>query len=396
MSHEIRTPLTAVLGFTSLLEARGLDETSAAYVQRIAAAGSALLAIVNDILDFSKLEAGRVEVRARPTDVGEIGRETLAMLSARAEEKGLTLRLELDAAAPASVLLDSDRVRQVLLNLAGNAVKFTDAGSVTLRIAPEPAGGALRFEVEDTGPGLSAEQCALLFQRFNQIDGSTTRRHGGTGLGLAICKGLAEAMGGAIGVRSTPGVGSVFHMTLPLAEASAGEAAPGAGDGGKGASIAGLSVMVVDDNPTNRELARRILEAFEAQVTCAEGAAEALALLAATPVDVVLMDLRMPGVDGREALVALRAADGPNQATPVLAFTADAEVGDGAGWRGSTASCASRSTRWSSPGGWRRRWLASLRPQAAAGRPPSRGTTPRHFGYPTEFAAFRRLRALSR
>jgi CheY-like chemotaxis protein len=158
---------------------------------------------------------------------------------------------------------------------------------------------------------------------------STTRKHGGTGLGLAISKGLVEARGGAIGVSSIPGAGSLFHLSLPLvAEAEREEPAGGIGDG---ASIAGLSVMVVDDNPTNRELARRILEALEAQVTTAESGAEALGLLGGRPVDVVLMDLRMPGMDGRAALAALRAADGPNRATPVLAFTADAELGDDAG-----------------------------------------------------------------
>jgi PAS domain S-box-containing protein len=326
MSHEIRTPLTAVLGFTGLLETRGLDEVSQGYVQRIAAAGSALLTIVNDILDFSKLEAGRVEIRPQPSDVAEIARETLALFAAPAAGKGLELSLEVASDVPRAVMVDPDRLRQVLVNLAGNAVKFTEAGRVALSIAPG-ADGALRFAVTDTGPGLDAEQCAQLFQRFNQIDGSTTRKHGGTGLGLAICKGLAEAMGGTIGVTSKAGEGSVFHMTLPCAAADE-DAAP---DAQVMAPIAGLAVMVVDDNPTNRELARRILEALGARVTDAAGGPEALALLAAHPVDVVLMDLRMPGMDGRAALAALRSAPGRNQATPVLAFTADADMDDGAG-----------------------------------------------------------------
>ena len=327
MSHEIRTPLTAVLGFTGLLETRGLDEVSAGHVQRIATAGSALLAIVNDILDFSKLEAGRVEVRPRPTDVGAVAGETLALVAGRAEEKGLILSLELDPAVPKAVMLDADRLQQVLVNLAGNAVKFTEAGSVTLRVAVAGA-SQLRFEVADTGPGLDAEQCGQLFQRFNQIDGSTTRKHGGTGLGLAICKGLAEAMGGTIGVESTPGAGSVFHMTLPAEAVGAGAADAGADEM---ASIAGTAVMVVDDNPTNRELARRILEAFGARVSDADSGAAALAQLQSVPVDVVLMDLRMPGMDGREALAQLRAGAGPNRDVPVLVFTADAEVGERAG-----------------------------------------------------------------
>ena len=326
MSHEIRTPLTAVLGFTGLLETRGLDEVSQGYVQRIAAAGSALLTIVNDILDFSKLEAGRVEIRPQPTDVGEVARETLSLFAAPAADKGLDLALELAADIPAAVMVDPDRLRQVLVNLAGNAVKFTEAGRVALSIAPA-ADGSLRFAVSDTGPGLDAEQCARLFQRFNQIDGSTTRKHGGTGLGLAICKGLAEAMGGTIGVSSAPGEGSVFHMTLPCMAVETGDATA---DEDVAASIAGLAVTVVDDNPTNRELARRILEAFGARVTDAEGGAQALSLLAGAAVDVVLMDLRMPDIDGREALRRLRAEPGPNREVPVLAFTADAEI-DGSG-----------------------------------------------------------------
>ncbi len=327
MSHEIRTPLTAVLGFTGLLETRGLDEVSQGYVQRIAAAGSALLTIVNDILDFSKLEAGRVEIRPQPTDVGEIAREALALFATPAAAKGLELSLDLAAGIPGTVMVDPDRLRQVLVNLAGNAVKFTETGRVALSIAPA-AEGSLRFAVADTGPGLDAEQCDRLFQRFNQIDGSTTRKHGGTGLGLAICKGLVEAMGGTIGVTSAPGEGSVFHMTLPCAAVATLDAAP---DEDAMASIAGLAVTVVDDNPTNRELARRILEAFGARVTDAEGGAQALSLLAGAAVDVVLMDLRMPGIDGREALRRLRAQTGPNRDVPVLAFTADADIGEPAG-----------------------------------------------------------------
>jgi PAS domain S-box-containing protein len=328
MSHEIRTPLTAVLGFTGLLaQSASLDEKARAHVDRIATAGSALLAIVNDILDFSKLEAGRVEVRPHPTDVAAVGRETLALFMGTAAIKGLELDLAVAPGVPEVVMLDADRLRQVLVNLTGNAVKFTDAGAVRVRIASAEDGRALRFEVEDTGPGLDGEQCARLFQRFNQIDGSTTRKHGGTGLGLAICKGIVEAMGGEIGVTSTPGQGSVFHLVLPAEAAVTADQAAAE----EGASISGLRVMVVDDNPANRELARRFLEAFGAEVSDAVGGAEALEQLASLPVDAVLMDLRMPQVDGREALRRLREQPGPNQAVPVLAFTADAEVGDGAG-----------------------------------------------------------------
>ncbi len=329
MSHEIRTPLTAVLGYSDILAATpGLDEATQSYARRIAGAGSALLAIVNDILDFSKLEAGMVEVRPQPTDIGRVVEDTLALFEGRATEKGLALAAHLDTGVPAAVMMDSDRLRQILVNLTGNAVKFTDAGAVTLRVGVGSSGATLRFEVEDTGPGLDAAQCAGLFQRFNQIDGALSRRHGGTGLGLAICKGLAEAMGGEVGVDSRPGKGSIFHLTLPL---EAVEIADAPDTAGGAVSIEGLRVLVVDDNAVNRELARRILETFGAEVTDADGGDSALAQLATLPVDVVLMDLRMPDLDGREVLTRLRAVKGPNRDAPVLAFTADAEVGDGAG-----------------------------------------------------------------
>ena len=323
MSHEIRTPLTAVLGFTSLLaELPELPPTAEGYVDRIAGAGKGLLAIVNDILDFSKLEAGKFEIRPRPTDVAALGEETLLMFATQAEGKALTLAFERGEGLPKAAMLDGDRLRQTLINLIGNAIKFTETGGVTLAIAPA-TGEGIRIEVRDTGPGLDAEAQARLFQRFSQVDSSMTRRHGGTGLGLAICKGVAEAMGGEIGVSSTPGEGAVFHMLLPAPAVEAplereSDAAP--------LSIDGTRVFLVDDNATNRELARRILEAAGAEVHEAGDGVEAIERLAMLPVDVVLMDLRMPRLDGRGALVRLRSEPGPNQAVPVLAFTADADL----------------------------------------------------------------------
>ncbi|WP_296594786.1 PAS domain S-box protein [Phenylobacterium sp.] len=323
MSHEIRTPLTAVLGFTNLLRDMELPESAAGYVRRIAGAGNALLAIVNDILDFSKLEAGKFEIRPRPTRLGEVCEETLHLFSTQAEGKGLSLTLEAAADLPAVAMLDADRLRQLLINLIGNAIKFTEAGGVTLRAGAGEDRSTVVFEVADTGPGLDEASQARLFQRFSQVDDGTTRRHGGTGLGLAISRGIAEAMGGRIGVTSAPGAGAVFRVELP---AGAAEAEDAADDDRDAISIEGARVLIVDDNPVNRELSRRILEAGGAEVTDAPDGAAALAQLAAMPVDVVLMDLRMPVLDGRSALRSLRAAAGPNQRAPVLAFTADADV----------------------------------------------------------------------
>ncbi len=327
MSHEIRTPLTAVLGYSDILSrAPGLDEKAQRTVQRIAGAGSALLAIVNDILDFSKLEAGRVDVRPAPTDLAGVVSETLALFESPAAAKALKLSVELAPSLPAIVMLDADRLRQLLVNLIGNAVKFTDQGRVTVRVGPHSNDQMLFFEVEDTGQGLRPEQCAALFQRFNQVDGSTTRRHGGTGLGLAICKGLVEAMGGEIGVTSRLSVGSTFRFTTPLVVAERVEVLPIAVEV---STLDGARVLVVDDNDTNRDLARRILEALGMTITEADGGASALVQLAKETVDVVLLDLRMPDLDGLEILRRLRSQPGPNRDTPVLAFTADAMLGHG-------------------------------------------------------------------
>jgi PAS domain S-box-containing protein len=329
MSHEIRTPLTAVVGFTSLLrEDPSLSAAAAGYVAKIGGAGNALLAIVNDILDFSKLEAGRIEIRARPTDVVDVCRETLGVFTVQAEAKGLRLTFAADPGLPRAAMIDSERLRQMLVNLIGNAVKFTEAGEIGVAVLAAAQPDHVVVEVADTGPGLDAAAQALLFQKFTQIDGSMTRRHGGTGLGLAICKGLAEAMGGAIGVASTPGEGSVFRLTLP---APAADLPAGVNDDhGEIPAIDGTRVFVVDDNPVNLELARRVLEAAGCEVTAAGGGIEALERLAQLPVDIVLMDLRMPGLNGHRTLARLRKAGGPNQDIPVMAFTADADIaGDG-------------------------------------------------------------------
>jgi PAS domain S-box-containing protein len=324
MSHEIRTPLTAVLGFTTLLRELELPPAAAGYVGRIAGAGNALLAIVNDILDFSKLEAGKFEIRPRPTDLATVCEETLQLFTTQAESKGLSLTYDPRPGLPTAAMLDGDRLRQTLINLIGNAVKFSDTGGVTLTVGPAARTGWVRIAVADTGPGLDAEAQAQLFQRFTQIDGSMTRRHGGTGLGLAISRGIAEAMGGEIGLESRPGEGATFFVELPAPPAEL--AAELAGDTELAATIDGVRVLVVDDNPVNRELSRRILEAAGAETHEAGDGAEALARLALLPVDVVLMDLRMPVLDGRAALQRLREAAGPNRDVPVLAFTADADL----------------------------------------------------------------------
>jgi PAS domain S-box-containing protein len=324
MSHEIRTPLTAVIGFSGLLSQRPeLDELSRRFVQRVSSAGQALLAIVNDILDFSKLEAGQVEITPRAVSPLAVAQDALALFAPQADAKGLWLECGADGELPTLVMMDHDRVRQVLLNLVGNAVKFTDQGSVRLGVAYDLEAQILHVRVEDTGVGMNSDQQTKLFQRFSQVDASSTRRHGGTGLGLAICKGLTEAMGGGISVTSAPGGGSVFsfHIAAPLATSLQPEAV--ADDEGT-MRLDGVRVLVVDDNPVNRELARTVLEQMGAEVGEAASGLAAVSAAAVEPFDCILMDLRMPGLSGEGALQEIRAGAGPNQDVPILAFTADA------------------------------------------------------------------------
>ena len=322
MSHELRTPLTSVLGFTRLaLEQPELTPVSRDYIRKASNGGAALLATVNDILDFSKLEAGQVEIRPRPTGVAGLIHDTLELFSESAAAKGLTLCLETRDLPPA-VALDPDRLRQLLLNLVGNAVKFSERGEILVKAAWKRRGGVLKVEVIDQGPGLSPEQQSLLFLRFSQIDGSLTRRHGGTGLGLAICRGLVEAMGGTIGVKSALGHGARFHFEIPAPRAAAAEVAEADEEA---LFPLGARVLVVDDHRVNRELVRAILTPLGADLTEAEDGAEAVAKAEQSAFDLILMDLRMPGLDGTGAMQAIRAGGGPNAATPILAFSADAD-----------------------------------------------------------------------
>ena len=324
MSHEIRTPLTAILGFTALIAARSdLPEDVAHLVQRTSGASQALLAIVNDILDFSKLEAGQMPISVKPTSVLETLSDALGLFEPQAAAKGLKLVFEGAEAVPPRLSLDPDRVRQVLLNLIGNAVKFTDAGTVTLSAAYDVSSQRLRVSVRDTGAGMDAEQQSRLFQRFSQVDGSSTRRHGGTGLGLAICRGLVTAMGGVIELTSVVGQGSVFTLDIP-AEVCATPEANGAIHAPDG--ISGLRVLLADDNPLNRELAKSILTPFGVEVTDVADGAEALDMARAQPFDVILLDLWMPRMDGPQAALRIRAEPGPNQDVTILAFSADYDV----------------------------------------------------------------------
>ena len=320
MSHEIRTPLTAVIGFSALLKDRpGLDAETRRYAQRIDAAGRSLLGLINDILDFSKLEAGEMQLHPRPTDVAALARETLELFLGQTAGKGLGLEFINDL-PPQARLLDPQALRQILSNLIGNAVKFTTAGQVSLALA-ETDDGRISLSVTDTGPGLSEAQQTRLFQRFAQADDPAARAAGGTGLGLSLSRVLADLMGGEITVRSASGQGATFTLLLPAPLAGAAEdEAPSAH---APPALEGVRVLVADDNPANLELVQVILEALGVRVSTARDGAEAAEQALTQTFDLVLMDLRMPGMDGHAALAAIRGLPGPSQRSPVLAFSAD-------------------------------------------------------------------------
>jgi len=323
MSHEIRTPLTALVGFAGLLEgAPELSERSRAYVERIDRSGQALLAIVNDVLDFAKMEAGQVELAPAVIAPAQLIRDTLDLVADQASGKGLTLDLACDA-LPAHVLADGDRLRQVLLNLLVNAIKFTAEGGVGVRASYEAEAGRLRIAVTDTGEGVPEAQRDRVFQRFSQIDSSHSRRHGGTGLGLAICTHLVDLMGGELGLDSRAGAGSTFWFAVdaPTAEpAPAAEADDGSGLQG---SLRSARVLVVDDVAANRELVRAMLEAVGHCVEEACDGAEAVEASGRARYDLVLMDMQMPRMDGLAATRAIRSDCPHNRTTPILALSAN-------------------------------------------------------------------------
>ncbi|ANP46251.1 response regulator [Candidatus Viadribacter manganicus] len=438
LTHELRTPLNGILGMAGLLELGKLEPNAKSYVGAIKQSGELLLELITEILDYSRLEAGHVELELSPFDPEATMQSVAELLSPRARDKGLEIAVSVRADAPARVVGDDGRLRQILFNLAGNAVKFTEAGGVVIEMAPRP-NGRVRFNVRDTGPGVAPEKQALIFEEFTQADAGVARRHGGAGLGLAIVKKLALAMGGEVGLVSRPGFGASFWVELPLASAANEEAAPSlAGvricvvspsllltqtmravvislgavpvergdyadvvlldwhdavdgeeidalrrnsravialapqeqrqiiDACRAAGVEhytlkpvrrgslvervraalgdepaqatpkasastpaqqpllGMSVLLAEDNPINALLARTLLTRAGCTVTTVQDGEEAVVAASAGGFDLILLDIRMPRLDGFETAVRIRAGGGPSAAAPIIALTADA------------------------------------------------------------------------
>ena len=331
VSHELRTPMNAILGFSELLHDQTMGEVQRDYSEAILSSARALLTLINDILDLSKIEAGKLDIQTHPTELQNLFQEIFSIYHLRAADKGLNFNLEIDPDLPGALFLDETRFRQILVNLTGNAIKFTHTGRVTIRATGIPGSEqdhiGLFLEVEDTGIGIPPHQLERIFDAFVQQSGQSNRKYGGTGLGLAITKRLVEMMGGQMAVTSMPDRGSTFTVTLPSVRIASRQKLEAQNEPVKALSknlrFEGQTVLLVEDNEMNRELIRSYLESRKLKVIEAENGVEALKIAPECLPDAIMMDLQMPEMDGFETTQRLRATP-QFETTPIIAVTANA------------------------------------------------------------------------
>ena len=332
MSHEIRTPMNGIIGIANILRREGVTSQQAKRLDTIDASAMHLLSVINDVLDISKIEAGKFSLEEAPVVVSSLMANVSSILSERVKHKGIHLLIETER-LPHNLMGDPTRLQQALLNYATNAVKFTETGTVTLRALKQEETSdsvMVRFDVADTGIGIVPETLARLFSAFEQADNSMTRKYGGTGLGLAITRRLAELMGGEAGADSAPGVGSTFWFTVKLKK---GDEKAASTETAIDAEVeirnhySGHRILVVDDEPINREVAAMQLEAVDLVVDSAKDGAEAVALAQKNSYAAILMDMQMPKLNGMEATEQIRRLNGYRN-TPIIAMTANAFAED--------------------------------------------------------------------